>query len=217
MHLSIAGCRSGQKELQYMWGKEMLVARNCSDGGNSVSVWLPKGNWYYFWDDKKYAGDKTESISAATGVVPAFVKEGAIIPMAPFAKSTFFIPKDNLLVHAYTGADGSSFQLGGSTGRDAAASADGSAGNSGGASGSGASGGLGGKGGSGGTRPATMRRWPAAARAAIPAGRVETGAAARAAAATPGLVDRLRSPAVVNSPVALAVSASLAGRPESCR
>jgi alpha-glucosidase len=100
-----------QKELQYMWGKEMLVAPNCSDGGNSVSVWLPKGNWYYFWDDKKYAGDKTESISAATGVVPAFVKEGAIIPMAPFAKSTFFIAKDNLLVHAYTGADGSAFQL----------------------------------------------------------------------------------------------------------
>ena len=94
-----------------MWGKEMLVAPNCSDGGNSVSVWLPKGNWYYFWDDKKHAGDKTESISAATGVVPAFVKEGAIIPMAPFAKSTFLIPKDNLLVHAYTGADGSLFQL----------------------------------------------------------------------------------------------------------
>ncbi len=99
-----------QKDLQYMWGREMLVAPNCSDGGNTVSVWLPKGNWYSFWDDKKYAGDKTESISAATGVVPAFVREGAIIPMAPFAKSTFFIPKDNLLVHAYTGADGS-FQL----------------------------------------------------------------------------------------------------------
>jgi alpha-D-xyloside xylohydrolase len=99
-----------QKELQYMWGKEMLVAPNCSDGGNSVSVWLPKGNWYYFWDDKKYTGDSTQSISAATGVMPAFVKEGAIMPMAPFAKSTFFIPKDNLVIHAYTGADGS-FQL----------------------------------------------------------------------------------------------------------
>jgi hypothetical protein len=86
------------------------VAPNCSDGGNAVSVWLPKGNWYYFWDDKKYAGDKTESITAATGVVPAFVKEGALIPMAPFAKSTFFIPKDVLLVHVYTGADGT-FQL----------------------------------------------------------------------------------------------------------
>ncbi len=96
-----------QKEMQYYWGREMLVAPNCSDGGNNVSVWLPKGNWYYFWDDKKYAGDKTESISAATGVVPAFVREGAVIPMAPFAKSTFFIPKDVLRVHVYAGADGS--------------------------------------------------------------------------------------------------------------
>ena len=99
-----------EKDNQYKWGNEMLIAPNCSDGNNSVSVWLPKGNWYYFWDDKKYTGDKTESISAATGVIPVFVKEGAIIPMAPFAKSTFFIPKDTLLVHVYTGANGS-FQL----------------------------------------------------------------------------------------------------------
>jgi alpha-D-xyloside xylohydrolase len=99
-----------QNDLQYMWGREMLVAPNCSDGNDTVPVWLPKGNWYYFWDDKKYPGDMTVSISAATGVVPAFVREGGIVPMSPFAKSTFFIPKDVLLVHAYTGADGS-FQL----------------------------------------------------------------------------------------------------------
>jgi len=99
-----------QKDMQYMWGREMLIAPNCSDGNNSVGVWLPKGNWYSFWDDTKYAGDTTESISAATGFIPAFVRAGAIFPMAPFAKSTFFIPKDVLLIHAYTGADGS-FEL----------------------------------------------------------------------------------------------------------
>jgi len=99
-----------QKDLQYMWGKEMLVAPNCTDTSTSVSVWLPKGNWYYFWDDKKFAGDKTENVTAAIGVIPVFVKEGAIIPMAPFAKSTFFIPKDQLVLHVYVGADGT-FQL----------------------------------------------------------------------------------------------------------
>jgi len=96
-----------EKDNQYMWGKEMLVAPNCTDGNNNVSVWLPKGNWYSFWDDKKYTGDKTESIAAATGYLPVFVKEGAIVPMAPYAKSTFFMAKDTLLVHVYTGADGS--------------------------------------------------------------------------------------------------------------
>jgi hypothetical protein len=99
-----------QQDLQYFWGREMLVAPNCSDGNNNVSVWLPSGNWYYFWDDTKYAGDTTESIYAATGDVPVFVREGAVIPMAPFASSTFFIPNDILVIHAYTGADGS-FEL----------------------------------------------------------------------------------------------------------
>jgi alpha-D-xyloside xylohydrolase len=99
-----------QKELQYYWGKEMLIVPNCSDGNNNVSVWFPKGNWYDFWSDKKYAGDQTINYSAATGVLPAFVREGSIIPMAPFAKSTFFIPKDTLIIHVYTGADGT-FQL----------------------------------------------------------------------------------------------------------
>lgn len=96
-----------EKDNQYMWGKEMLVAPNCTDGNNNVSVWLPKGNWYSFWDDKKYTGDKTESVAAATGFLPVFVKEGAVIPMAPFAKSTFFMAKDTLFIHVYTGADGS--------------------------------------------------------------------------------------------------------------
>jgi alpha-D-xyloside xylohydrolase len=100
-----------ERDMQYLWGWEMLVAPNCSDGGNSVSVWLPSGNWYYFWDDTKYAGNTTENISAATGVLPVFVREGAIIPTAPFASSTFFIPQDILLIHAYTGADGAPFRL----------------------------------------------------------------------------------------------------------
>ncbi len=96
-----------ERDLQYYWGRELLVAPNASDGGNDVSVWLPAGGWYYFWDDTKHVGNTTESVPAATGVVPVFVKEGSIIPMAPFAKSTFFIPEDVLHLHAYTGADGS--------------------------------------------------------------------------------------------------------------
>jgi alpha-glucosidase (family GH31 glycosyl hydrolase) len=95
-----------QKDLQYMWGKEMLVAPNCSDGNNTVSVWLPAGDWYDFFDDTKHDGNTTENVSAATGEIPVFVKAGAVIPTAPFAKSTFFIDNEMLLIHVYTGADG---------------------------------------------------------------------------------------------------------------
>ncbi len=96
-----------QKDMQYLWGREMLVAPNCTDGNNAVSVWLPSGGWYGFWDDQRFEGDATQDVQAATGDIPVFVREGAIIPMAPFATSTFAIPKDILLLHVYTGADGS--------------------------------------------------------------------------------------------------------------
>jgi alpha-D-xyloside xylohydrolase len=95
-----------QKDMQYYWGKEILVAPNCSDGDNNISVWLPKGDWYDFWDDKKMSGNKTVNYSAATGVIPVFIKAGAVIPKAPYALSTFWIPQDSLNIHIYTGADG---------------------------------------------------------------------------------------------------------------
>jgi alpha-glucosidase (family GH31 glycosyl hydrolase) len=96
-----------QKEMQYYFGKELLVAPNCSDVNTSVSIWLPKCNWYDFWNDKKYDGDQTITYSAPMGALPVLVREGAVIPMAPYAKSTFFTHNDTLVIHVYTGADGS--------------------------------------------------------------------------------------------------------------
>jgi len=94
-----------QHDLQYMWGREMLVAPNTSDGGD-VSVWLPRGDWYDFWSDTKYSGDQTISYAAPTGRLPLFVKAGAIIPTALPAVSTSALPKDKLVVEVYTGRDG---------------------------------------------------------------------------------------------------------------
>ena len=96
-----------QKDLQYYFGAELLVAPNLSDGNSNVSVWFPEGDWYDFWTDEVHAGGVTEDVYAATGDIPVFVKAGAIVPMAPFATSTFFIPKDVLVLHVFTGADGS--------------------------------------------------------------------------------------------------------------
>ncbi|MBN2715603.1 MAG: DUF5110 domain-containing protein, partial [Deltaproteobacteria bacterium] len=95
-----------EKDMQYMWGSEMLVAPNPTDGGNNVSLWLPEGDWYNFWDDSVSGGNTTLQVRAETGYLPVFVKAGGIIPMAPYALSTFFIPEDVLIVHVYTGADG---------------------------------------------------------------------------------------------------------------
>jgi alpha-glucosidase len=95
---------------QYMWGKEMLVAPNCSGAYADVKVWLPKGKWFDYWNDSVYNGDQVISYPSPVGRLPLFVKAGAIIPMEPYALSTAFIPNDSLTIHVYKGADGS-FEL----------------------------------------------------------------------------------------------------------
>ncbi len=92
-------------DLQYMWGREFLVAPNCSDSSN-VAVWLPKGTWYDFWNDSLYAGGREFDYTSSIGRLPLFVKTGSIIPMAFPALSTTLIQKDKLILHVYEGANG---------------------------------------------------------------------------------------------------------------
>jgi alpha-glucosidase (family GH31 glycosyl hydrolase) len=91
---------------QYYWGDEILVAPNASDGGNEISVWLPSGVWYDFWTDAKYRGPETIRYRTLTGVLPLFVKAGAIIPRARPMQSTAFWDKTVLRLDVYPGADG---------------------------------------------------------------------------------------------------------------
>jgi alpha-glucosidase (family GH31 glycosyl hydrolase) len=93
-------------DLQYMWGKELLVAPNCSDSGE-VSLWLPDGGWYAFWSDSLLEGNRVIDLRSPIGVLPLFVRSGSIIPMAPFALGTALIPRDSLIVHLYPGRDAS--------------------------------------------------------------------------------------------------------------
>ncbi|HEU0032353.1 MAG TPA: TIM-barrel domain-containing protein [Kofleriaceae bacterium] len=94
------------RDLQYLWGSELLVAPNPSPGFNTVSVWLPPGTWFDFWTDRKLDGNRTLDASAALGRVLVYAKAGAIVPMGPAASSTTFLRRDVLDIHVYDGADG---------------------------------------------------------------------------------------------------------------
>jgi len=101
--------RAWSHDLEYMWGPALLVAPNASEGGAPLGVWLPAGDtWYYFWDDKKIAGDDASdyTYSPATGELPIFVKNGAIVPRYPFAKNVREMDKTQLELEVYAGSNG---------------------------------------------------------------------------------------------------------------
>ena len=64
---------------QYMFGDSMLVAP-MTEKETKRDVYLPNGEWYGFFDKKKYIGGQT--ISIETSDIPVFVKSGSIIPLA---------------------------------------------------------------------------------------------------------------------------------------
>lgn len=67
-------------ELQYMFGRSMLVAPVVSPGAKTVKVYLPEGTWYNFFTGERYEGG-TYAIPVAMDEIPVFVREGTIIPV----------------------------------------------------------------------------------------------------------------------------------------
>jgi len=70
---------------QFFFGKDILVAPILHRAKRSRSVYLPEGNWYRIEggkNDAPLAGGRTYEVAFGFDEVPAFVREGSIIPMA---------------------------------------------------------------------------------------------------------------------------------------
>jgi alpha-D-xyloside xylohydrolase len=101
--------RAWTHDLQYLWGRELLIAPVDAAGGGARSVWLPEwpgGGWYDFWTDDLYAAGGVVDVVAPTGRIPIFVRAGSVIPMSPPAESTTFLNESVLDLHVYAGSDG---------------------------------------------------------------------------------------------------------------
>jgi alpha-D-xyloside xylohydrolase len=75
---------------EYMMGDSILVAP-VVEGESSREVYLPEGSWYDFWSNKKYEGGKNYTIEASLEIIPVFIKDGSILPLA---EPVEFITKD---------------------------------------------------------------------------------------------------------------------------
>jgi len=91
---------------QFMWGSEMLIAPVYKKGAESRDVYLPKGLWYDWWNNKKLNGGQTIIRNVNLSIMPIYVRAGSIIPFDPVRQYTGQKVDKPLMIKVFRGADG---------------------------------------------------------------------------------------------------------------
>lgn len=63
---------------EYLLGDYLLICPIFSSESSRI-VYLPSGNWYDFWEKKKFEGPKSFTVRVPLNRIPIWVKEGAIL------------------------------------------------------------------------------------------------------------------------------------------
>ena len=85
-----------QREDEFMWGEQVLVAPVLEANQRAREVYLPAGTWVNWWTGESHAGSNTISVEAPLEVMPLFVRAGAVLPTTS---------QDLLTTDAYTGTE----------------------------------------------------------------------------------------------------------------
>ncbi len=92
---------------QYMFGDALLIAPVLEKGATKRKLYLPKGQWYNFWNpSEKRNGAEWIEVAVTPESIPVFVKAGSVLPMKPVFNNTASYPKDKIILHYYA-AEGS--------------------------------------------------------------------------------------------------------------
>ena len=86
---------------QFFLGRELLVAPILSRGHRRRAVYLPKGQWYPFEGGPALRGAQYHDVVWAFDQVPAFVRDGAIIPMAGVIQNTGELPQADITFRCF--------------------------------------------------------------------------------------------------------------------
>lgn len=75
-------------EDQFLFGRDILVAPVLRRGARRRTVYLPEGLWHPFEGGAPLPGGRLHTVNMELGRVPAFVRDGSIIPYSPVMQST---------------------------------------------------------------------------------------------------------------------------------
>ena len=79
---------AAQVDDQFLFGSDILVAPILQRGKTHRMVYFPRGLWHPFAGGSPIVGGKAHLVELKLGTVPAFVRDGAIIPLAGVMQST---------------------------------------------------------------------------------------------------------------------------------
>jgi len=96
-----------KQNAEYLWGSEMLIAPITEKGATKRDVYLPEGDWYNWWTNKKQAGGRTVTCEADLDIMPIYIKAGAIIPFDPVRQYIEQPVTGPTRIKVYSGAGGS--------------------------------------------------------------------------------------------------------------
>ncbi|HKE22719.1 MAG TPA: glycoside hydrolase family 31 protein [Bryobacteraceae bacterium] len=66
---------------EFLVGDSLLVAPVVA-GTAAQPVYLPEGEWFYFWGGQRHSGKRRVAVNAPLEQIPIFVKAGSILPLA---------------------------------------------------------------------------------------------------------------------------------------
>jgi alpha-glucosidase/alpha-D-xyloside xylohydrolase len=91
---------------EYLWGRDLLIAPVFKKGVTTWDVYLPKGMWYDWWNNKLISGGTTIHRAVDLSTMPIYVRAGAIIPFDPIRQYTAEPVSEPTTLRIYPGADG---------------------------------------------------------------------------------------------------------------
>jgi alpha-glucosidase len=100
---------NGAFENQYLFGQSILVAP-VESYKELTKVYLPKGDWYDFFTDRKFSGNQEIIAECNIKSLPVYVKASGIIPVCPKANTNANNLGDILELHIYAGIEENSFE-----------------------------------------------------------------------------------------------------------
>ena len=86
---------------EFSLGDHLLVCPITTPGADGRWMYLPKGQWYYWWTDELRTGGAEVWASAALDRIPLFVKAGAVIPLYPVMQYVGEKAVEEVTLHVY--------------------------------------------------------------------------------------------------------------------